>query len=80
MSRKKKAIEKEIDCLISIKNNHWNAFILTLAGSLGLVFISFSILKWILIAIGIGLSLLFFWIYLNQIDRLFNLVKKLEEK
>lgn len=75
----KKALEKEIDCQISIKNNHWSAFILSLGGSLGLMFTTFSMIKTIFITIGVGLSLFFFYIYLNQITQLKILVKKLEE-
>ncbi len=75
------AIKKEIDCQISIKNNHWNAFILSLAGSLGLIFTGgFSVIKIIFIVIGLILAVFFFNIYLNKVDHLDNLVKKLEDK
>ena len=49
----KKALEKEIDCHISIKNNHWHAFVLSLAGSLGLIFTGLSLVKNFFIGLGI---------------------------
>jgi|GEM_PF-3480504 len=80
MSKKKKAIEKEIDYNISIKNNHWNAFILSLAGSLGLIFTGFSPVKSIFILVGLSFAFLFFYTYLNKVDELKYLIKKLEEE
>ncbi len=80
MNKKKKAIEKEIDCQISIKNNHWNAFILSFAGSLGLIFTGFSVIKSIFIITGLVLAAIFFYAYLNKVAELKYLVKKLEEE
>ncbi len=39
-----KSIEKEIDYHISVKNNFWNTTVLTVAGTLGLIFIQFNVI------------------------------------
>ncbi len=77
---KKKAIEKETDCKISIKNNHWNAFILSLGSFLGLMFTGFSVVKTVLIIVGICLAFFFFYTHLNKVAELKYLVKRLEEE
>jgi len=71
-------LQKELDYLLLAKSNLWTIFIATSAGSLGLLFLSFSILKWVLMLLGFVFSIIFIDNYFKKDDRIEAIIKELK--
>lgn len=74
-----KAIEKQIDYEISVKNNFWNATVLSVAGTLGLFFIPDSWAKLALMIMGICFSIFFARGYFYRFELIKCLIKQLSK-
>ncbi|HSA06909.1 MAG TPA: hypothetical protein P5556_06995 [Candidatus Gastranaerophilales bacterium] len=72
------ALKKEIDILINERNHLWNALILTVAGTISLIFSVKTLLIYILIFAGISFAIIFFNGYFNKKDMLQKLLNKLK--
>lgn len=75
----KDKILKEIDCQRDIKNHLWNALVLSLAGSLGLLFANGSLLRNILIITGFLSFLIFANGYFAKDEHIKRMLNKLED-
>lgn len=74
-----KAIEKQIDYEISIKNNFWNATVLSFGSTLGLFFLPDNCTKLIFIIFGILFSIAFLKCYLFRFELIQCLINKLNK-
>ena len=74
----KDGLKKEFEYLIMAKNHIWTIFLATSAGSLGLLFLSSSILKWALIILGVIFAVIFLDNYFRKDDKIENIIKKLK--
>lgn len=72
-------LQKELDYLLLAKNNIWTIFVANSAGTLGLLFLPSSILKWVLFPLGFILSFIFFDNYLSKDAKIEYIIKKLKE-
>jgi len=74
-----KKIEKQIDYENNIKNHLWNALILSIIGTIGLVLNPNTNTKKILIGVGVLFIAIFFNAYFKKDDKIQNLINKLED-
>lgn len=74
-----KSIEKEVDYQISVKNNFWNATVLSVGSTFGLFFIQFSIIKYLFILTGLLFSFIFIKGYFNRSLIIECLIEKSEK-
>ena len=75
-----KAVEKEIDYQISVKNNFWNATVLSIGGTLGLLFAQIGIVKYLFVFTGALFSYIFLKGYFTRSTIIECLIKKINLK
>ncbi len=80
MNKNKDALKKEIDYQINIKNNLWTALIVSVSGTLSLLFNTDNITKLIFVIIGLIFTVLFINGYFKRNDIIEDLIKKLNKE
>lgn len=71
---------KEIDVLINEKNHLWNALIITIGGSLTLLFSVKGFITYLFFIVGILFAAIFLNGYFRKDDLIKNLLTKIDEE
>lgn len=74
----KEGLQKELDYLLLAKNNIWTLFIATSGGTLGLLFLPNSPLKFILLPAGFILAIALLDAYFKKDDKIEAIIKQLK--
>lgn len=78
--KNKDSVKKRIDYLRDERNHIWTSLMVTLGGTLALMFNLNSKLKIIFFIFGVLFSIIFFYAYFKKDEKFELLIKKIEEE